>query len=72
MFGKKERSYGEEILPTIEQAMKELSDSRRSYDEETDKQLAEIKNSDWPVERYLREILYELRYARREKERPKW
>lgn len=72
MFGKKERSYGEEISATIEQAIQELSDSRRAYDEETDKQLKEIKNSDWPVEHYLREILYELRYAHRREERPKW
>lgn len=41
-----------------------------AYDEETKKQLDEVRNSDWHSTKYLREILWELRYARRKANRP--
>lgn len=70
MLGKKPKSYGEEISEKIDAALKQIQNDRYLYDEETKRQLEEVRNSDWHTTKYLREILWELRYARRRAERP--
>ena len=70
MFGEKPKSYGEEISEKIGAALKQTQNDRDLYDEETKRQLKEVRASDWHFTKYLREILWELRYARRRAERP--
>ena len=70
MLGKKPKSYGEEISEKIDDILKQLQNDRDLYDEETERQLKEIRDSDWHPTKYLREILWELRYARRRANRP--
>jgi polyhydroxyalkanoate synthesis regulator phasin len=70
MFGKKPKSHGEEISEKIDDILKQIQNDRDRYDEETKRQLKEVRDSDWHVTKYLREILWELRYARRRAERP--
>lgn len=50
--------------------IRNLAERQVAYDKETEKQLDEVRNSDWHTTKYLREILWELRYARRRAERP--
>ena len=47
-----------------------LVKDRVRYDEETEVQLKEVRDSDWHNTKYLREILWELRYIRRRADRP--
>lgn len=70
MFGKRPKSYGEEISEKIDACLKAQQEEREKYDEETKRQLKEVKDSDWHTTKYLREILWELRYARRMARRP--
>ena len=70
MFGKRPKSYGEEISEKVNDALSRLREDRKIYDEETKLQLEEIKNSDRSTNWYLKEILWELRYARRRANRP--
>lgn len=70
MFGKKEKVESEGLADKFNQILEKIQNDRDLYDEETKKQLEEIKNSDWGTNRYLREILWELRYARRKANRP--
>ena len=70
MFGKRPKSYGEEMSEKVDCILKKIQDDRAVYDEETKLQLEEIKNSNWETNEYLREILWELRYARRMARRP--
>mgnify|MGYP003302128281 CR=1 FL=1 len=70
MFGKRPKSYGEEISEKIDACLKAQQEERKKYDEETKLQLEEIKSSNWGVQEYLREILWELRYTRRMANRP--
>lgn len=44
--------------------------AQEEYDQETQRQLKEIQDSNWDVQDYLKEILWELRYARRTAGRP--
>ena len=55
---------------SFREALQDLYEDRIKYDEDTNKQLEEVKNSDWSSIRYLKEILWELRYARRKVDRP--
>ena len=50
--------------------IRDIAVRQAAYDEETKKQLDEVRNSDWHSTKYLREILWELRYARRKADRP--
>ena len=70
MFAKKPKSHGEEISEKIDDILKQIQNDRDRYDEETKRQLKEVRDSDWHVTKYLREILWELRYARRRADRP--
>ena len=70
MFGKKPKSYGEEISEKLDDIFAKMKEDRIKYDEETKLQLEEIKNSDRSTNWYLKEILWELRYARRIARRP--
>ena len=70
MLGKKPKSYGEEISEKIDDILKQIQNDRDLYDEETERQLKEVRDSDWHITKYLREILWELRYARRRANRP--
>ena len=70
MFGKRSKSYGEEISEKVDCILKKIQDDRAAYDEETKLQLEEIKNSDRSTNWYLKEILWELRYMRRRANRP--
>lgn len=70
MLGKKPKSYGEEISKKVDDILKQIQNDRDLYDEETEKQLKEVRDSDWHATKYLREILWELRYARRRANRP--
>lgn len=69
MFGKKLKSHEEEI-EKIDDILKQIQNDRDRYDEETKRQLKEVRDSDWHVTKYLREILWELTYMRRRAERP--
>ena len=70
MFGKKSKSYGEEISEKVDGILKQIQNDRDLYDEETKRQLKEVRDSDWHNTKYLREILWELRYMRRRANRP--
>ena len=70
MFKKKTKNYGEEVSEKIDCILKELQNDREMYDQETKRQLKEIQDSDWSVCKYLREILWELKYAGRMRRRP--
>ena len=59
MFGKRPKSYGEEISEKVNDALSRLREDRKIYDEETKLQLEEIKNSDRSTNWYLKEILWE-------------
>lgn len=50
--------------------IEKYGEKRKNYDEETERILQDIKNSNWEVRDYLREILWELTYARRRSRRP--
>ena len=50
--------------------VKDLIDRQQKYDKETERLLKEVANSEWHTTKYLREILWELRYARRMANRP--
>jgi hypothetical protein len=63
-------SWDKEFDDEFEAALEALKKNREIYDEETKRQLKEIRDSDWHSTRYLREILWELRYARRRADRP--
>lgn len=63
-------SWDKEFDDEFEAALEALKKNRETYDEETKRQLKEIRDSDWHSTRYLREILWELRYARRRADRP--
>ncbi len=52
------------------QFIETLQSRQQEYDEETKEQLAEIVCFNWDTNRYLKEILWELRYARRRADRP--
>ena len=67
---KKKKDWGEDITDKIDRAIAKVKEDRIKYDEETKLQLEEIKNSNWETNDYLREILWELRYARRMARRP--
>ena len=47
MLGKKPKSYGEEISKKVDDILKQIQNDRDLYDEETEKQLKEVKASDW-------------------------
>ena len=70
MFGKRPKSYGEEISEKVDCILKEIWNDKVAYDEETKLKLEEIENSDRDTNWYLKKILWELVYARRESERP--
>ena len=67
---KKKKDWGEDITDKIDRAIAKVKEDRIKYDEETKLQLEEIKNSDRDTNWYLKEILWELRYARRMARRP--
>lgn len=54
----------------IDACLEALQRDRDKYDKETQRMLKEVKDSDWHTTKYLREILWELRYARRRADRP--
>ena len=70
MFNKKAKSEGEDLADKFNQVIEKIQQDRDLYDEETKRQLKEVKDSDWHTTKYLREILWELRYARRRANRP--
>ena len=70
MLRKKTKSEGEGLADKFNQVIEKIQQDRDLYDEETKRQLKEVKDSDWSVCKYLREILWELRYARRRANRP--
>ena len=63
-------SWNKELDDEFDRAFKALKKDRETYDEETKRQLKEIRDSDWHFTKYLREILWELRYLRRRADRP--
>lgn len=63
-------SWEEEFDHKFDRALEALKKDRNRYDEETKVQLKEVRDSDWHTTRYLREILWELRYMRRKAGRP--
>ena len=67
---KRRKDWGEAITDEIDRALAKIKEDRIKYDEETKLQLEEIKNSDRGTNWYLKEILWELRYARRMARRP--
>lgn len=67
---KKKKDWGEDITDKIDRAIAKVKEDRIKYDEETKRQLKEVKDSDWHTTKYLREILWELRYMRRRANRP--
>ena len=67
---KKKKNWEQDIRERIDICIKGLCEDRIKYDEETKLQLEEIKNSDRSTNWYLKEILWELRYTRREANRP--
>ena len=70
MFGKKEKVESEGLADKFNQILEKIQNDRDLYDEETKRQLKEVRDSDWHTTKYLREILWELRYARRRANRP--
>ena len=62
--------WADQISREMDEAYERLREDRKQYDKETKGQLEEVKNSDWSSAKYLREILWELRYARRKADRP--
>ena len=72
MFGKKSKSYWEEMSEEVNGIFEQIQNDRDLYDEETKIQLKEVRDSDWHNTKYLREILWELRYMRRRADRPQW
>ena len=70
MLRKKTKSEGEGLADKFNQVIEKIQQDRDLYDEETKRQLKEVKDSDWHTTKYLREILWELRYARRRANRP--
>lgn len=70
MFGKKSKSYWEEMSEEVNGIFEQIQNDRDLYDEETKIQLKEVRDSDWHNTKYLREILWELRYMRRRADRP--
>lgn len=63
-------SWEQDLDDKFDRALEALKKDRNIYDEETKRQLKEVRDSDWPTTRYLREILWELRYMRRRANRP--
>ena len=63
-------SWEQDLDDKFDRALEALKKDRNRYDEETKLQLREIRNSDWHTTKYLREILWELRYMRRRVDRP--
>ena len=63
-------SWSKEIDDKFDKAIEALKKNRERYDEETERQLKEVRDSDWHNTKYLREILWELRYMRRRADRP--
>lgn len=63
-------SWEQDLDDKFDRALEALKKDRNRYDEETELQLREVTDSDWHTTRYLREILWELRYMRRRADRP--
>lgn len=63
-------SWSKEIDDKFDKVIETLKKNRERYDEETERQLREVRDSDWHITKYLREILWELRYVRRRADRP--
>ena len=63
-------SWEQDLDDKFDRALEALKKDRNRYDEETEFQLKEVRDSDWHTTRYLREILWELRYMRRRADRP--
>ena len=63
-------SWEQDLDDKFDRALEALKKDRNRYDEETELQLREVRDSDWHTTRYLREILWELRYMRRRADRP--
>lgn len=58
-------SWNKERDNEFDRALKAFKKDMETYDEETKRQLKEVRDSDWHTTKYLREILWELRYMRR-------
>lgn len=63
-------NWNKELDDEFDRVFKALKKDRDLYDEETKRQLKEVRDSDWHTTKYLREILWELRYMRRRADRP--
>ena len=63
-------SWEQDLDDKFDRALEALKKDRNRYDEETKLQLKEVRDSDWHNTKYLREILWELRYMRRRVDRP--
>ena len=63
-------SWEQDLDDKVNRDLDALKKDRDRYDEETEVQLKEVRDSDWHTTRYLREIIWELRYMRGKADRP--
>lgn len=63
-------NYNDKLSADIDAVMAKIQEDRKEYDRQTGEILRSVSNSDHEPKEYLREILWELIYARRKAERP--